>query len=153
LKKEDAYKASLREIAVRLEKGGDIVADLGNAAAVLKKRLKFYWAGFYMVRDDRKLVLGPFQGAPACVFLAPGRGVCAAAVSGKKTIVVPDVHEFEGHIACDPNSRSEIAVPVFDGKGVVRAVLDVDSDRLNAFDETDRRGLEGAAGLLENCWD
>jgi L-methionine (R)-S-oxide reductase len=151
LNKADLYKASLREIAVRLEKGGDLIADLGNVAAVLKKRHGFFWVGFYFAEGER-LVLGPFQGTPACVYLPFGKGVCGTVALNRKTIVVPDVHAFPGHIACDPASKSEIAVPVLDQKGVLRAVLDADSDKPDAFDEIDCRGLESASKLLAGCW-
>jgi L-methionine (R)-S-oxide reductase len=132
---------------VRLEKGGDPISDLGNAAAVLKKRLGFYWVGFYLLKRDR-LVLGPFQGNPACVFLEKGKGVCWASVQARESILVPDVHQFEGHIACDPNSQSEIVIPLFDNNGILRGVLDADQNVLNAFDETDRIYLEKVAEKL-----
>jgi L-methionine (R)-S-oxide reductase len=141
--KEDRYVAALREIDVRLEKGGDLIADLGNAAAVLKKRLRYDWVGFYFLKGDR-LVLGPFQGTPACVF-----GTCAAS---REAVIVPDVDTFEGHIACDPNSKSELAVPMFDGNGELRAVLDMDSQFLNAFDSTDVKYCERLAARLAGKW-
>ncbi len=149
--RDEQYTACLREIRVRLDKGGDAVADLGNVAAVLKKRLGFFWIGFYFVRGGR-LVLGPFQGAPACVYLPLGQGVCGSCASKKETIIVPDVHRFEGHIVCDPDSKSEIVVPLLDNRGNVRAVLDADSDRLDAFDGTDRDRLEEIGRLLQHCW-
>lgn len=142
--KSDRYLAAAREIDIRLEKGGDPTADLGNVAAVLKKRLDFFWVGFYFLRGDR-LVLGPFQGSPACVFLPMGEGVCGTCAAEGETIVVPDVHAFPGHIACDASSRSEIVVPLFDDKGSLIAVLDVDSDRPNHFDDVDREHLEALA--------
>jgi len=149
--KQDLYTASIREIEIRLAKGGDLIADLGNTAAALFKRLDFFWLGFYFVRGD-KLVLGPFQGAPACVFLQMGKGVCSACVTERKTIIVPDVHLFPGHVACDPASKSEIAVPIFDAQGRVAAVLDVDSDKLDMFDETDRLNLEAVGEMLKPLW-
>lgn len=149
--KADRYEAALREIDVRLAKGGDLVADLGNAAAVLKKRLDIFWVGFYFVRGDR-LVLGPFQGRPACVFLPYGKGVCGTCAALREIVNVPDVHAFEGHIACDPDSKSELVVPVFDGNGAVRAVLDMDSDRPAAFDAVDIRYAERLAALLARMW-
>jgi len=151
LSKSEQYVVSLREIDVRLDKGGDLIGDLGNTAAVLKKRLGFFWVGFYFVNTDR-LVLGPFQGAPACVFLPYGEGVCGTCASEKQTILVPDVRAFSGHIACDPDSRSEIAVPVFDREDRLRAVLDVDSNRPDAFDETDRVYLEKLAHTIGSHW-
>ena len=149
--KQDLYTACLREIDIRLEKGGDLIADLGNVAAILQKRMGFYWTGFYLVKNDR-LVLGPFQGTPACVFLDCGKGVCGAAVEKHKTIRVPDVHTFEGHVACDPKSKSEIAVPCFDEDNKLRAVLDVDSDQINHFDDIDRINLEEAAKRIRYIW-
>ena len=150
--KKDKYLACQREIQIRLEKGGNLVADLGNVAAVLKKRMNHYfWAGFYFIEDDR-LVLGPFQGTPACVFLQKNKGVCAACVKEQKTILVPDVHQFPGHVACDPNSQSEIVVPVFDENDNLRAVLDIDSSELNAFDKIDQTCLEAIADDLKSIW-
>jgi GAF domain-containing protein len=149
--KADKYLASLREIEVRLEKGGDLTADLGNIAAILKKRLDFFWIGFYYVRGDR-LVLGPFQGTPACVFLPAGEGVCGTCAAKRETIIVPDVHAFPGHIACDAGSRSEIVVPLFDEGGVLRGVLDVDSDKPDMFDDVDRVNLEAVASRIKPFW-
>ena len=149
--KKDKYLASLREMKTRLGKGGNLISDLGNITAVLKKRMNFYWVGFYLVEKDR-LVLGPFQGTPACVFLEIGNGVCGTCALEKKSILVPNVHAFPGHIACDPNSKSEIAIPCFDNENVFRAVLDIDSDRLNAFDETDRKYLEALSDQLRPLW-
>lgn len=152
MKKKDKYTACHREIRIRLEKGGDLIADLGNIAAVLKKRMNHYfWVGFYFVEKNR-LVLGPFQGPPACVFLQKNQGVCATCVSEKKTLIVSDVHQFPGHVACDPNSKSEIVVPVFDEQGVLKAILDVDSNELNAFDETDQICLEQITEGLRTIW-
>lgn len=142
--KKDQYIASLREMDVRLEKGGDLIADLGNVAAILKKRLGYFWIGFYFIQNAR-LVLGPFQGTPACVFLTCGMGVCGTCAERQETIVVPDVRAFPDHVACDAKSQSEIVVPVFDRSGALRAVLDVDSDRPDMFDEVDREYLEKVA--------
>lgn len=140
--KEEKYIACLREIDIRLQKGGDLIADLGNIAAVLKKRMSHYfWVGFYFLKNEQ-LVLGPFQGTPACVFLNLEIGVCAACVREKKVILVSNVHEFPGHVACDPHSRSEIVVPVFDNDKNLFAVLDIDSSELNAFDEVDEKYLK-----------
>jgi L-methionine (R)-S-oxide reductase len=149
--KEDRYKAALREIDVRLQKGGDLIADLGNVVAVLKKRLQYFWTGFYFIRGDR-LVLGPFQGTPACVFLPLGGGVCGTCAANRETVLVPDVEKFPGHIACDVNSKSELCVPLFDGSGSVRAVLDVDSEFPDAFDETDVKYCERLAARLTGMW-
>ncbi len=149
--KQELYTACLREIDIRLEKGGDLTADLGNVAAVLNKRLDFYWIGFYLLKQGR-LVLGPFQGTPACVFLECGKGVCGTAAEQKTAIVVPDVEKFEGHVACDPKSKSEIAIPCFDTDNQLRAVLDVDSNHINHFDEIDRINLEEVANRIRNIW-
>lgn len=150
--KEEKYIAAIREIEIRLERGGDLIGDLGNVAAILKKRLNFFWVGFYFYRDNH-LVLGPFQGTPACVFLSLEKGVCAACATKKEAILVPDVSRFEGHVPCDANSKSEIVVPMFDDKGSLRAVLDVDSDQLETFDETDRFHLEKVAEMIKECWE
>ena len=149
--KKDKYIASFREIEIRLGKGGDLVADLGNIAAVLKKRLDYYWIGFYFIQSDR-LVLGPFQGTPACVFLNLNGGVCATCVREKKTIVVPDVHAFESHVACDPSSQSEIVVPCFDAHGSLRAVLDMDHTEKGAFDAVDQEFLEKLVNSIKHLW-
>ncbi|MBN2415818.1 GAF domain-containing protein [bacterium] len=149
--KADRYTASLRELDIRLAKGGDPIADLGNTAAVLKKRLDYYWIGFYFLRSDR-LILGPFQGTPACVFLSLDKGVCAEAVKRQETVIVQDVRDFPGHVACDPKSRSEIVVPCFDTGGRLRAVLDLDHTEKSAFDDTDRKNLLHITGLLTGLW-
>ena len=150
--KRDCYTAALREIDVRLEKGGDLTADLGNVTAVLKKRLGFFWIGIYFLKSDR-LVLGPFQGTPACVFLPLGEGVCGTSAARKETLVVPDVHRFRGHIACDAASKSEIVVPLFDEAGNLRGMLDADSDEPDAFDEVDRECLEKLALRIQPLWE
>lgn len=149
--KEDKYVAALREIEIRLERGGNLIADLGNTAAVLKNRLGFFWVGFYFFKENH-LVLGPFQGMPACAFLSLEKGVCAACVKKQETILVNNVEEFSGHVACDPNSKSEIVVPLFDGSGSLKGVLDVDSDVANVFDDVDKVYLEKVAKLIQGCW-
>ena len=124
------------------------VGALGNVAALLKEELPyFYWAGFYVVRDNR-LQLGPFQGPVACYSIEKGKGVCGKAWEEAKTLLVPDVHQFPGHIACSSRSNSEIVVPVFNDKGEVAAVLDVDSEEFSAFDTQDRLGLEEIARIV-----
>lgn len=152
MNKADRYLACMREMRIRLEKGGNLIADLGNIAAILKKRMDHYfWVGFYFIEDDR-LVLGPFQGTPACVFLKKGSGVCGTCASEQKTILVPDVRQFPGHVACDPLSQSEIVVPLFDLKGNLKAVLDVDSSMANAFDQVDQTHLEQIALEIQPLW-
>lgn len=124
------------------------ISNLANASALLYNTLEdINWAGFYLMCDG-KLVLGPFQGKPACIEIAIGRGVCGTAVAEEKTQLVPDVHEFPGHIACDSASRSEIVVPIF-MDGCVFGVLDIDSPSLSRFDEDDKVGLEEFVRILE----
>jgi len=124
------------------------IANLANAAALLYNTLTdINWAGFYLLQGD-KLVLGPFQGKPACIEIPMGRGVCGSAAAENKTLLVPDVHKFPGHIACDSASNSEIVVPLRkDGK--VMGVLDIDSPLLDRFTEEDRQGLEAFAEISE----
>ena len=124
------------------------IANLANAAALLRERMKeINWAGFYLVEGE-KLVLGPFQGKPACIEIPWGNGVCGTAAAEDATQLVPDVHAFPGHIACDGASRSELVVPLH-GQGRVLAVLDIDSPLLDRFSQEDREGLEAFARILE----
>ncbi len=124
-----------------------LTANLANASALLYDTLQnINWAGFYLY-DGEKLVLNAFQGKPACIEIPLSRGVCGAAASERKTLVVPDVHAFPGHIACDSASRSEIVIPLIIS-GELFGVLDIDSPSLDRFDENDRRGLEGFAKIL-----
>ena len=130
------------------------VAALSNLSALIMAELPdLNWAGFYLMNDGR-LVVGPFQGKPACIHIAPGKGVCGTAAVRDETVVVPDVHEFPGHIACDGASESEIVIPIHSG-GKVRAVLDIDSPMKNRFTEEDRQGLEAVAEKIEQAvrWD
>lgn len=120
---------------------------MSNVAAAIHQEMKFWWTGFYRVVGN-ELVLGPFQGPVACMHIPFGRGVCGTAWQREQTIVVPDVEQFPGHIACSSASRSEIVVPVFDKEGRVTAVLDIDSERLATFDETDQRYLEEICRIL-----
>ena len=142
LPKPERYDELRRRVAALLEDEDDWLAALANVAAAVYEWLPdLNWAGFYL-RKDGELVLGPFQGRPACVRIAIGSGVCGTAVVEGASQVVADVHAFPGHIACDPRSRSEIVVPIRDGAGTVVAVLDLDSDRPATFDDQDRVGLE-----------
>jgi L-methionine (R)-S-oxide reductase len=125
----------------------DLVANLANVAAVLKEAFGFFWVGFYLAKGG-ELVLGPFQGPLACTRIKFGEGVCGHAFSTAKTVVVPDVDEFPGHIACSSASRSEVVVPIFDASGKPIGVLDVDSDKLDDFSEADARGLEKIGALI-----
>ena len=124
------------------------VANLANASALLWHSMEdLNWAGFYLM-EDGQLVLGPFQGKTACIEIPVGKGVCGTAVAQRATQLVPDVHAFPGHIACDSASNSEIVVPIF-RNGEVAAVLDIDSPSLNRFDEADKAGLEQFVRVLE----
>jgi GAF domain-containing protein len=134
-------------LAALLEGETDSIARMANVVAVLHEAFGFWWTGFYRV-SGKELVLGPFQGPVACMRIPFGRGVCGTAWARNETVVVPDVEAFPGHIACSSASRSEIVVPVHGPDGVVTAVLDIDSDRLAAFDEVDRASLERMVKLL-----
>lgn len=138
--KEEQYRSLLPQIQSLIEGEEDLVANLANVAAALKEAFGFFWVGFYLVKQD-ELVLGPFQGPVACTRIRKGRGVCGTAWKSAATQLVSDVDAFPGHIACSSRSRSEIVIPLFKD-GVVWGVLDVDSDQLNSFDETDQVYLE-----------
>jgi L-methionine (R)-S-oxide reductase len=125
----------------------DLTANLANIAAALKYGMGFFWVGFYLVKED-ELVLGPFQGPIACTRIRKGKGVCGTAWAEGKTMVVPNVDEFPGHIACSSDSKSEIVLPAFKD-GEVSLILDVDADQLNDFDETDVEALERLMLLVE----
>jgi GAF domain-containing protein len=122
-------------------------ANLANIAAVMKEAFGFFWVGFYLAKNGQ-LVLGPFQGPLACTRINFGEGVCGTAFSTAQTVIVPNVEEFPGHIACSSASRSEIVVPIFSSSGEAVGVLDVDSDQLDDFDEPDKEGLEAIVSLL-----
>jgi GAF domain-containing protein len=144
--KEEQYKALLPQIKGLLQGEEDLVANLANVAAALKEQFNWLWIGFYIVKKN-ELVLGPFQGPVACTRIQKGRGVCGSSWAQAKTVIVPDVEKFPGHIACSL-SRSEIVVPVLKKNEVV-AVLDADSTALDAYDETDQRFLEAIVALLQ----
>jgi GAF domain-containing protein len=144
--KENKYDELYRQIRSILEGETDPVANMANTAALIHETFGFWWTGFYIVKDNQ-LVLGPFQGPVACTRIPFGKGVCGSAWKSQETIVVPDVEEFPGHIACSSLSRSEIVVPIFDDNDV-KAVLDIDSKELSTFDETDRLWLEKIVRLL-----
>lgn len=126
----------------------DLTANLANISAALKEALGFLWVGFYIVRDGQ-LVLGPFQGPIACTRIDLDKGVCGHAYTTQKSVIVPNVDEFPGHVACSTASRSEIVLPIFGPDGTVFGVLDVDSDKLNDFSETDSAGLKGVVQIIE----
>ena len=145
--KEEQYKMLVEQIGSLIAGETDKVAVMSNVAAAIHQEMKFWWTGFYRVVGD-ELVLGPFQGPVACMHIPFGRGVCGTAWQREQTIVVPDVEQFPGHIACSSASRSEIVVPVFDKEGRVTALLDIDSEQLATFDETDQRYLEEICRML-----
>lgn len=147
--KAERYRVLLPQVRSLLAGETDRVANLANVAAALKTTFGFFWVGFYRVQGD-ELVLGPFQGPVACTRIARGRGVCGTAWQEDRTLVVPDVDAFPGHIACSSLSRSEIVVPLHDREGRVRGVLDIDSDRPAAFDATDAVWLEELCMLLKD---
>lgn len=142
----ELYEAVLPQIKALVEGETDQIANLANVAAVLKEAFGFFWVGFYLMKDG-ELVLGPFQGPLACTRIRLGKGVCGTSAQQKKTLIVPDVDQFPGHIACSSASRSEIVVPMIQ-EGQCMGVLDVDSDQLADFDETDQRYLEQLVNLL-----
>ena len=144
--KEEQYTALLPQLKGLLEGETDLIANLANVTGALKEQFDWLWVGFYLVKGG-ELVLGPFQGPVACTRIKKGKGVCGAAWAQEKTLIVPDVEKFPGHIACSSLSRSEIVVPVFKN-GEVVAVLDADSIALETFDTTDQRFLEEIVQLI-----
>lgn len=145
--KTQMYETLCPQVASLVEREADLIANLANIAAVLKQTFDFYWVGFYRVSGDQ-LVLGPFQGPLACTRIARGRGVCGSAWLENRTLCVPDVEQFPGHIACSSDSRSEIVVPFRNSRGEVAGVLDIDSDRLQAFDAVDAFWLEKLVSFI-----
>lgn len=144
--KAECYRLFLPQFELLISDEKEEVSVLANAAAALREAFGFFWVGFYLVKDDR-LILGPFQGSTACYRIRKGKGVCGTSWAETRTLVVPDVDQFPGHIACSSLSRSEIVVPILAG-GQVKGVLDIDSDQLNSFDETDRRYLEEVTAVI-----
>ena len=146
----DCYDAI---VAIWRDEGGNTLDDIALMAtinSILAHRFPhFFWTGFYRMCGGR-LAVGPYIGTVGCLQIELGRGVCGTAAAQRQTIIVPDVSQFPGHIACDPNSKSEIVVPVFDATNELIAVLDIDSDQLNAFDEEDRAGLEKIVALFRS---
>lgn len=146
--KEEKYRALLPQLKSLIEGEDDFIANLANISAALKETFHFFWVGFYRVQGE-ELVLGPFQGPVACTRIKKGRGVCGAAWAKAETLIVPDVDAFPGHIACSSLSRSEVVVPLIrKAGGEVWGVLDIDSENLNSFDETDARFLEEICSWL-----
>jgi L-methionine (R)-S-oxide reductase len=145
--KKEKYRILVPQLEALLGDEKDIVANLSNVAAALKQTFDFFWVGFYLVKENQ-LVLGPFQGPIACTRINFGKGVCGTSWKESKTIIVPDVELFPGHIACSSASRSEIVLPAFKQEKVA-LVLDVDSDKVDDFDEIDQEGLEKVMRLIE----
>ncbi len=147
--KRAQYDEVLKQFAALAEGEHDATALMANAAALLHEAMgeRFFWTGFYIVKNN-ELLLGPFQGTVACMHIARGRGVCGTAWERATTLVVPDVEQFPGHIACSALSRSEIVVPVIDDRGTVRAVLDIDSRETDAFDDIDADALQQLTDIL-----
>ena len=146
--KTEKYTSLIPQIQAVMDPKVDIIANMANMATMLHETFGFWWTGFYRVINN-ELVLGPFQGPLACTRSAFGRGVCGTSWKERRTVVVPDVEQFPGHIACSSASRSEIVVPVFQNEEIV-AVLDIDSAELNTFDEIDARYLQEIASLLSD---
>lgn len=146
--KEEQYLALIPQIKALIEGETDLVANLANITGALKEQFGWFWVGFYLVKGEQ-LVLGPFQGPVACTRISKGRGVCGNSWAKAETLIVPDVEKFPGHIACSSLSRSEIVVPLINN-GTVWGVLDVDSELLDQFDETDKTHLERIVSLIHN---
>ena len=145
--KQEHYALLVEQVRSLISGESNRIGILANVAALLSAEMKWWWTGFYLVNGER-LELGPFQGPVACFTIKKGRGVCGTAWERGVTIVVPDVEQFPGHIACSAASRSEIVVPLFGADGQVVAVLDVDSEHLSTFDDTDARYLEQVAAIV-----
>jgi L-methionine (R)-S-oxide reductase len=145
--KKEKYTTLIPQVESLIDGETDLIANLSNVAAALQQTMNFFWVGFYLVKGDQ-LVLGPFQGPIACTRINFGKGVCGTSWKEKRTILVPDVEVFPGHIACSSASKSEIVVPVFKNNEVIM-VLDVDSDRLNDFNEVDQQALEKMMKSIE----
>jgi GAF domain-containing protein len=146
--KEEKYIEILPQIKALVETENDVVANLANVCAALKFSFDFFWVGFYLVKNNQ-LVLGPFQGPIACTRINLGKGVCGTAWQKKENIIVANVDEFPGHIACSSLSKSDIVLPIFDNQNNVIGVLDVDSDNLNSFDQTDAINLNKIINLVK----
>lgn len=154
--KEEIYQVIYKQIEALVEGECDLIANMANVAAILHNSFDFWWTGFYRVHPkssqngqvvEDELVLGPFQGPVACMHIGYGKGVCGSSWKEKRTLLVPDVELFPGHIACSSLSKSEVVVPIFRGEEVI-AVLDIDSDKLATFDQTDKYWLEKIVKLL-----
>jgi len=147
--KADRYGRIYSQIEKLVSPHDNPLSTMSTIIAVLHHKMNtFFWTGFYLLQDDRRLLVGPYQGTLACIKLQQNTGVCWAAINQAKTVIVPDVHKFPGHIACDSASKSEIVIPLKDKNDIIIGVLDVDSTELNSFDETDKNGLEKIIELI-----
>lgn len=144
--KEEQYQSLIPQIKALLAGEPDLIANLANVAAALKEQFNWFWVGFYLIKGE-ELVLGPFQGPVACTRIKKGKGVCGASWAKKQVIIVPDVDQFPGHIACASASKSEIVLPLYSGKQLI-GVLDVDSEHLSHFDEIDEKYLKEIVNLI-----
>jgi L-methionine (R)-S-oxide reductase len=145
--KEERYRSLMPQLVALTDGETDFIANLSNIVGALKQTFGFFWVGVYLVRKNQ-LVLGPFQGPIACTRINFGKGVCGTSWEKKQVMLIPDVDQFPGHISCSSDSKSEIVIPVVNETGEVILVIDVDSNKLNDFDETDQRYLEEVAGLI-----
>lgn len=145
--KEEQYQSLIPQIEALLYGETDLIANLANVCAALKEQFNWFWVGFYLVKND-ELVLGPFQGPVACTRIKMGKGVCGTSWQKAETIIVPDVDEFPGHIACASASKSEIVLPLYKGENII-GVLDVDSEYLAHFDEVDAKYLNQIINILD----
>ncbi|HIP37640.1 MAG TPA: GAF domain-containing protein [Crocinitomix sp.] len=145
--RQDAYECLLPQITALISDETNVIANLANVSAALRQSFNFFWVGFYVVDSETELVLGPFQGDIACTRIKKGQGVCGTAWKEEKTIIVPNVDEFPGHITCSSLSKSEIVVPIF-VNNFVKYILDIDSHLLNDFNETDSVYLEQLAKII-----
>jgi GAF domain-containing protein len=146
--KAGRYERIFEQLHILLVKSNNPISGMATLSALLHHKMKFFWTGFYLIQHGN-LQVGPYQGALACIDLKKDTGVCWTAVNKLQTIIVPDVHEFAGHIACDSRSQSEIVVPVFNHEGRIIGVLDIDSDEKDTFDETDAIWLEKLVKLIK----
>ena len=145
--KEEKYQHLLPQLKAIIEGETDLIANLSNIASVLKYGMDFFWVGFYLIKND-EMILGPFQGPPACTRIKKGKGVCGTAWEKKEILIVDDVDQFPGHIACSSKSKSEIVLPIFKNNEVIM-VMDVDSDQFSAFDTTDEKYLSEICSLIQ----
>jgi len=149
-RRKELYEELLREVASVLDGEADPIVWMASLSCLIKQKLGFFWVGFYRMVDGH-LRIGPYQGTLGCLRIELNRGVCGAAAAREQTVLVPDVHKFPGHIACDANSESEIVVPIFDRTKRLRAVLDIDSDKLDDFSPVDQHYLEQVVARMKDA--